>query len=170
MRLVGPLGEVLQDFTYSDDDPWPGRADGNGSSLEIVNPLGDPTDFNNWRSSYEYGGTPGTAGLGAVNRVVVNEVLTHEDAPQVDAIELLNTNRRRHQHRRLVSERHQRQLQEIPHPNRHDDRRRTISGDRRNRVQPSSSKWRQRAVWSVRFAGRRCLAALGRFKRQSTGF
>ena len=91
VRLVGPLGEVLQDFTYSDDDPWPGRADGNGSSLEIVNPLGDPTDFNNWRSSYEFGGTPGTAGLGAVNRVVVNEVLTHADAPQVDAIELLNT-------------------------------------------------------------------------------
>ena len=91
VRLVGSLGEVLQDFTYSDNDPWPGRADGNGSSLEIVNPLGDPTDFNNWRSSYEYGGTPGTAGLGAVNRVVVNEVLTNEDAPQVDAIELLNT-------------------------------------------------------------------------------
>ena len=91
VRLVGALGEVLQDFTYDDNDPWPSRADGKGSSLEIINLLGDPTDPTNWRSSYEYGGSPGVAGLGPVNRVVINEVLTREDSPQVDAIELLNT-------------------------------------------------------------------------------
>ncbi len=91
MRLIGPLGETLQDFTYGDDDPWPGRADGKGSSLEMINPLADPTLPSNWRSSYEYTGTPGTAGIGPQNNVVVNEVLTHTDLPQVDAIELYNT-------------------------------------------------------------------------------
>ena len=84
---------------------WPGRADGKGSTLEIINPLGAASDPDNWRSSYEYGGTPGAAGAGAVNRVVVNEVLTHEDLPQVDAIELFNTTHFSNQHRRLVPER-----------------------------------------------------------------
>ncbi|HEY2760246.1 MAG TPA: lamin tail domain-containing protein, partial [Pirellulales bacterium] len=91
IRLLDPFGDVLQDFTFSDSGAWSGRADGKGSTLEIINPLGDPNDPTNWRSSYQYGGTPGTAGLGAVNRVVVNEVLTHEDSPAVDAIELYNT-------------------------------------------------------------------------------
>src|SRR5262249_41512521 len=90
IRLVDPFGNVLQDFTYGDDDPWPGRADGNGSSMEIINPLGNPNDPENWRSSYEYDGTPGAAGAGPVNRLVVNEVLTREDAPAVDAVELYN--------------------------------------------------------------------------------
>ncbi|HZZ27533.1 MAG TPA: lamin tail domain-containing protein [Pirellulales bacterium] len=91
IRLLDPFGDVLQDFTYSDDSPWPNRADGKGSSLEIIDALGDPTDADNWRSSYEYGGTPGTAGKGPADRVVVNEVLSREDSPAVDAIELLNT-------------------------------------------------------------------------------
>ncbi len=170
VRLVGPLGEVLQDFTYSDDDPWPGRADGNGSSLEIVNPLGDPTDFNNWRSSYEYRrhAGHGRAWRGQSGRGQRGAHARGCTASRCHRI--AQHNRRRHQYRRLVPERHERQLQEIPHPDRHDDRRRTISSDRRNRVQSSSSKWRKRAVWPVRLAGRRCLAAFGRCKRQFAGF
>ncbi|MCA9237297.1 MAG: lamin tail domain-containing protein [Planctomycetales bacterium] len=46
-------------FTYDDDAPWPAAADGNGPSLEIVDPLGDPTDPSNWRASLVDGGTPG---------------------------------------------------------------------------------------------------------------
>jgi len=63
IALVGPLG-TIQDFQY-DDDPvaWPAAADGAGSSLEIVDPLGDPANPANWRASFYRGGSPGNSGL-----------------------------------------------------------------------------------------------------------
>ncbi|MGA2062707.1 MAG: lamin tail domain-containing protein, partial [Thermoguttaceae bacterium] len=82
---------VVQDFTYDDNDPWPGRADGKGSSLEVKNTSGDYNDPDNWRSSSEYGGSPGRAGIGPIHGVVVNEVLSHTDYPLYDSIELYNT-------------------------------------------------------------------------------
>ena len=51
----------------------------------------DPNDGDNWRSSTEYGGSPGRAGAGPLVDVVVNEVLSHTDPPDLDAIELHNT-------------------------------------------------------------------------------
>jgi hypothetical protein len=41
---------------------WPGRADGNGSSLELIDPNGDYSDGANWRNSISYGGSPGDCG------------------------------------------------------------------------------------------------------------
>ena len=38
--LLGPGGQVLQSFTYDDAAPWPTAPDGNGPSLEIIDPLG----------------------------------------------------------------------------------------------------------------------------------
>jgi hypothetical protein len=61
--LLGPLGEVLQDFTYNDEAGWPTAPDGGGKSLEIIDPLGDPTDPSNWRASYYAGGSPASEGL-----------------------------------------------------------------------------------------------------------
>jgi hypothetical protein len=61
IALLSPLGETLQDFTYDDVAPWPTGPDGNGPSLEIIDPLGDPTNPANWRASSVSGGTPGTA-------------------------------------------------------------------------------------------------------------
>jgi hypothetical protein len=61
--LRGPAGDTLQSFTFSDDPPWPTSPDGNGYSLEIVNPLGDPALASNWRASYFLNGSPGTDGL-----------------------------------------------------------------------------------------------------------
>jgi hypothetical protein len=61
--LLGPAGETIQTFTYSDDPPWPTSPDGNGYSLEIINPLGDPSSPANWRASALLGGSPGTDGL-----------------------------------------------------------------------------------------------------------
>jgi hypothetical protein len=63
ISLLGPLGEVLQSFTYDDAGGWPTAPDGNGKSLEIIDPLGDPTSAANWRASYYTGGSPGTEGL-----------------------------------------------------------------------------------------------------------
>ena len=84
------LDATILDFAYNDSGDWPGRADGKGAALEIIDPAADYNDPDNWRSSVAYGGTPGAApqqGLG----VVVNEVLTHTDLPDTDTIELHNT-------------------------------------------------------------------------------
>ncbi len=92
IELAGSLGQTWMEFTYGDsrDAGWPDRADGNGATLEVIDPLADYNDPANWRSSGEYLGTPGRAGMGPYQGIVVNEVLTHTDGPSVDAIELFN--------------------------------------------------------------------------------
>ena len=90
VRLENASG-VIQEFTYDDSGAWPGRADGKGSSLEVKNTAGNYNDPDNWRSSSEYGGSPGRAGMGPIHEVVVNEVLSHTDPPLYDSIELYNT-------------------------------------------------------------------------------
>ena len=81
-------GDVL-DVEYDDSGDWPGRADGKGASLEIIDPAGNLDDPANWRSSIAYGGTPGFGPQDPIG-IVVNEVLTHTDASYVDTIELYN--------------------------------------------------------------------------------
>ncbi len=61
--LRGPLGQILQSFTYDDVSPWPTAPDGGGQSLEIIDPLGNSSDPSNWRASLYFLGSPGTAGL-----------------------------------------------------------------------------------------------------------
>lgn len=78
-------------FSYSPTGDWPSRANGLGSSLECLNPDGNLSSAANWRSSTEYHGNPGRAGIGPLRSVVVNEVLAHTDPPLEDAIELHNT-------------------------------------------------------------------------------
>jgi len=85
------LGVDFQSFTYDNSGSWPERADGKGSTLEVIDTTGDYNDSDNWRSSAEYNGSPGAAGIGPDNRIVVSEVLSHTDAPLVDSIELYNT-------------------------------------------------------------------------------
>ena len=84
-------GQIIVEFTYSDSGAWPSRADGAGSSLETVNTAANYNNSANWRSSSEYLGTPGAAGVGPLGSVVVNEVLSHADYPLYDSIELYNT-------------------------------------------------------------------------------
>ena len=90
LTLRTATSELIDDLTFDDTGDWPGRADGDGSSLVIINPAGDPNDPDNWRSSTEYGGSPGALGLAPINSIIVNEVLTHTDLPLVDAVELYN--------------------------------------------------------------------------------
>ncbi|MEO0017635.1 MAG: hypothetical protein RLZZ522_918, partial [Verrucomicrobiota bacterium] len=87
-------------FAYDDAGAWPGRADGNGSSLELANPASAaitlaaknafPASPTNWRPSAEFHGSPGYAGSGPDHRVVINEVFSASIPPDVDFIELLN--------------------------------------------------------------------------------
>lgn len=90
LHLTDSNNATILRFTYQDTSDWPGRADGNGSSLELIDPNGDYNDGANWRNSINYGGSPGTAGLAQLPGIVINEVLTHTDPPLFDSIELLN--------------------------------------------------------------------------------
>lgn len=62
--LRGALGQIIQDFTYDDSAPWPAAADGNGSSLELIDPFADAANPTSWRASYYRGGSPGSGGEG----------------------------------------------------------------------------------------------------------
>jgi hypothetical protein len=53
-------GRILFQFSYSDDNPWPGLPDGTGHSLVSLrhNPEGSPSEPEYWRSSADKGGSP----------------------------------------------------------------------------------------------------------------
>ncbi|MEO1824877.1 MAG: lamin tail domain-containing protein, partial [Roseibacillus sp.] len=57
--LVDAGGDIIHDFEYSDDLPWPVEADGEGASLEVIDTEGNYNDPSNWRASLVLGGTPG---------------------------------------------------------------------------------------------------------------
>ncbi|HUT14357.1 MAG TPA: lamin tail domain-containing protein, partial [Thermoguttaceae bacterium] len=93
LRLLAADGQDIVNFRYNDAGSWPGRADGKGAALELVDQTGtDAADYENgaaWRSSSRYGGTPGAVPAADLG-VVITEVLTHTDYPQVDTVELHN--------------------------------------------------------------------------------
>ena len=91
LRLEDAAGAALVELTYEDSDPWPGRADGKGATLELVDSEGDPNDAASWRSSSEFGGSPGRAGSGPLLDVLLNEVLARSSAGDPDQFELANT-------------------------------------------------------------------------------
>lgn len=90
LTLIGYDDQVIRQFAYRDDGAWPGRADGNGSTLEIIDPSASGQEAVHWRSSIDYGGSPGSAGRTSTAAVVINEVLANSAAPSVDTIELAN--------------------------------------------------------------------------------
>lgn len=90
IKLLKRDGTKLLEVTYNDNGAWPNRADGLGSSLEAVATTGDLDDPQHWRASTEVHGSPGVAAVGPISSIVINEVLTHTDLPDVDAIELFN--------------------------------------------------------------------------------
>ncbi len=77
--------------TYDDGNGWPTEADGDGRSLMLSNPAGNPDDPANWCASAELHGSPTETGTCRFTDVVINEVLSHSDPPLEDAIELYNT-------------------------------------------------------------------------------
>ncbi|MEM7316274.1 MAG: lamin tail domain-containing protein, partial [Planctomycetota bacterium] len=91
ITLLDAQGNIIQQFEYDDSGDWPERPDGNGSSLEIVDTSADYEDPDNWRSSIDFGGSPGTDGMDRDDRVLINEVLANSDDPLLDTIELVNT-------------------------------------------------------------------------------
>lgn len=88
--LTGADGSLLAQVKYGVDGDWPSRPAGYGGSLEWFDANGDPSEPARWRASAEYLGSPGSAGSGPLNRVVVNELLAHTDPPLEDTVELFN--------------------------------------------------------------------------------
>lgn len=97
-------GSSVLSCTYSTTGEWPGRADGRGSSLELIDPYAAPptvagraawlSDPAHWRASADFHGSPGLAGAGPVRSVVLNEILPTPVAGDTDAVELLNVTER----------------------------------------------------------------------------
>jgi hypothetical protein len=82
VALLGPLGETIQDFVFDDTAPWPALADGEGRSLEIIDPLGDPSNPTNWRASSQVGGSPGAASGSLPGDYDGNSVVNEDDLGQ----------------------------------------------------------------------------------------
>jgi len=84
--------EVLS-VSYDDVSPWDVSADGDGATLELIDPVNTPANelgkYYRWQASSEFGGTPGRAFV-APSGVVINEVLAHTDLSVGDSIELFN--------------------------------------------------------------------------------
>jgi hypothetical protein len=90
LTVIDAAGSIIQQLRYDDGGDWPGRADGGASSLEVVNFDSDSSLALSYQASILIGGSPGTGVMFASPGPVINEVLTHTDLPQVDAIELYN--------------------------------------------------------------------------------
>lgn len=59
LYLYNSQGQLVDSLTYGDENPWPVQADGNGASLELINPWLDNSMASNWTSS-QNNGSPGT--------------------------------------------------------------------------------------------------------------
>jgi hypothetical protein len=81
---------TIHQFSYEDGNGWPALADGKGASMDVLDTDANYDTPANWHNSVEILGSPGRAGLQPFSGIVINEVLTHTDLPQLDSIELLN--------------------------------------------------------------------------------
>jgi len=91
LTLEHVLGTNILSFSYGTAAPWPITPDGYGFSLVRANISGDPDLAASWRASANQLGSPGADDPAAsIPGVVINEILTHTDLPQVDSIELFN--------------------------------------------------------------------------------
>ncbi len=108
LNVTGPLGFGLDNtiesislydlhdalklqFTYADDIPWPGGADGQGRTMELVSPAGDLNDPANWFDGC-IGGSPGLPYTPCNDALIFSEINYHSGGlyPADDWIEIRN--------------------------------------------------------------------------------
>lgn len=95
IQVLGPVGELTMDFTYSDG--WYDLTDGGGSSLVIVDDTAAPTTWNlaeSWRPSDYTGGSPGSGDDGIApppGSLRINEVLLDTTDASGQRIEIHNS-------------------------------------------------------------------------------
>ena len=92
LALLDAKWRRVVEVDYSDGQAWSGLADGDGHSLELIDPLADPGAASNWRDSAAKAGSPGTAGTASdPPPVVINEVHVQSPfSPEPDFVELRN--------------------------------------------------------------------------------
>jgi len=90
VTLVDASSQELFSVAYDDKAPWPEWAAGEGCSLILLDVDGDSDEPGTWGASDAWGGEPGEPDTVSAREVIVNEVLSHTDPPQEDAIELHN--------------------------------------------------------------------------------
>lgn len=93
LRLEDAVGEKILEFDYRDS--WYPITDGLGFSLVIVDATVHWSAWGqkaSWRASGQLNGSPGgpDSAVPAFAPILVNEVLTHTDLPQLDSVELFN--------------------------------------------------------------------------------
>ena len=64
LRLFNSIGNIIDSLIYDDELPWPLEPDGNGPTLELINPYLDNAKSQSWIASANYG-TPGLADTSA---------------------------------------------------------------------------------------------------------
>ena len=80
VTLLNATNQVIDQVRYNDAYPWPFEADGDGPSLERVNPLEETTDPHNWAASVPASerGTPGRKNSlfsdGSAPPIIINEI------------------------------------------------------------------------------------------------
>lgn len=93
VALATALGTPVFSVTYGDRSPWPVAPDLADFSLVPVHPEMSqaPDKGSAWRASTNPGGSPGADDpVPGIAPIVINELLTHTDLPQKDAVELFN--------------------------------------------------------------------------------
>jgi hypothetical protein len=93
LRLSTALTNTVLEIVYNDRAPWPLAPDGWGFSLVPRNTMAadNSSDGSSWRASAALGGSPGIDDPDPTFApILINEILTHTDPPQVDAVELFN--------------------------------------------------------------------------------
>ena len=92
IRLLAADDTEILSFSYGDGGSWPRTADGIGFSLVLVDPEAgaDPDKGATWRASASNHGSPGRGESPVDFTVVINEILSNSEPPDVDAIELFN--------------------------------------------------------------------------------
>ncbi len=87
IKLFDYTNTVYLSVFYTDQLPWPEKADGHGYTCELTDPLGNLNDGNNWHSGC-FGGSPGRAQssqLATPNAISGDTVICDEIAVQLNA-------------------------------------------------------------------------------------
>ena len=74
IRIFDSEGNLKDSVSYDDTDPWPIEPDGNGPTLELINPDLDNALASSWVSSQNYG-TPGEENIGDLTSEELEQVL-----------------------------------------------------------------------------------------------
>ena len=83
IQLIAADGEtIIDEVAYDDASPWPSSPDGNGPSLELINPSLDNSQVENWSASI---GTPTPAAINSVfadaPSVAISDILVSDAQP-----------------------------------------------------------------------------------------